>query len=59
MRYLKLLAINISDFYSVIAFEKNYSLDELEFAQKDKDYFESLGHICNLVTVNANITSQF
>lgn len=55
MNYIKLIAINIGDFYSSIEFEQNYSIGELDTYNSKKKELEHKGLICIL----ANVDSTF
>lgn len=48
MKYIKLIALNIGDFYSTIHFEKNYSATETDVAKRDMRILEYDGYKCLL-----------
>lgn len=54
MNYIKLIAINIGDFYSVIEFEQNYSIGESDTYNSKKKELEANGLICILANVGTN-----
>lgn len=55
MKYIKLIAVQVDDFFSTIVFEKNYSIkQEVDFLKKKSDLEED-GYICILANMNSNL----
>lgn len=55
MEYLKLLVLNVDDFYSSIVDEINYSLNcESDLEQQKKD-MENQGFACLKVKIHSNL----
>lgn len=55
MRYIKLIALKVNDFSSVIFFENNYRLSDKEILEVDKKCCENDGCICITLHMNSNI----
>lgn len=54
MEYLKLIALDVDDFYSTIYYESNYAKNDLISARKDKTRLEKDGYICLLYQMISN-----
>lgn len=55
MEYIKLIALKINDFSSVIFFENNYRLNNKEILEVDKKCCENDGCVCIVLHMNSNI----
>ena len=55
MKYIKLIALKIDDFYSSIFFENNYALKDIEVAKRDKTDLEAKGYYCILANVGSDL----
>ena len=56
MEYYKLVAIQIDDFCSSIAFESNYGLSDTDTISQKKAELESKGYVCLVAKTISNIT---
>lgn len=55
MKYIKLIALKVNDFSSVIFFENNYRLNDKEILEVDKKCCENDGYVCVVLHMNSNI----
>ena len=55
MRYVKLIGIKLGDFFSLIMFEQNYGIDDLNTYNSKKKELEDKGLICILANVDSNL----
>jgi hypothetical protein len=55
MKYIKLIALKVNDFSSVIFFENNYRLNDKEILEVDKKCCENDGCVCVVLHMNSNI----
>lgn len=56
MEYYKLVAIQIDNFCSSIAFEGNYGLSDTDKINQKKAELESNGYVCLVAKTVSNIT---
>ena len=56
MEYYKLIAIQIDDFCSSIAFEGNYGLEDTNNVNQKKEELESKGYVCLVAKTISNTT---
>lgn len=55
MEYIKLIALKVNDFSSIIFFENNYRLNDKEILEVDKKCCENDGCVCVVLHMNSNI----
>ena len=55
MRYVKLIGIKLGDFFSLIMFEQNYGINDLNTYNSKKKELEDKGLICILANVDSNL----